>query len=198
MGVPRGIIGRSTWDNRENRTSICFNMFEHFENYEKCEKRSETDGTSPSSALKTIPHPILIQIHPTRPPDDVKNNVFQPNPSRKSRFSAESVQKIAFVSRICPKNTFSEPFITHPSHSLNLRTYVPDRIRKVFDTNDGLLRKKRKTANRQLSTAICQPPNVPWRKKKPLTVSRLLTSRSRYAHTYVRTLRTYSPGREGF
>ena len=43
------------------------------ENHEKCEKRLETSGTRPSSAEKMIPRKILIRIHPTRPPDDVKN-----------------------------------------------------------------------------------------------------------------------------
>ena len=38
--------------------------------YENCLTRLETDGTRPSSGEKTIPHEILIRIHPARPPED--------------------------------------------------------------------------------------------------------------------------------
>ena len=57
-------------------------LFGFFKKIRKLKKRMETDGTSPSSAEKTIPHAISIQIHPTRPPVDVKNHVFQLDMSR--------------------------------------------------------------------------------------------------------------------
>ena len=41
-----------------------------------------TDGTSPASAEKSIPHVISIQIHPTTPPDGIKHRRKQSNKIR--------------------------------------------------------------------------------------------------------------------
>ncbi len=111
------------------RKSNLSTILKFSENYEKIEKRLETDGTSPSSAEKRIPHAISILIRPTRPPDDVK---IDENHQKTSEKSYGSVQKIMFFSRIRPENHVFQPNLSrnHTFRGSNLSRKL--RLEKCF------------------------------------------------------------------